>query len=69
MTDLALPTARDEEWRYADFTALETLAPEAFGVWKEVELAPGETRRHCTVLDNSWPGLSRVRLHRRSPPA
>ena len=44
MTDLALPTARDEEWRYADFTALETLAPEAFGVWKEVELAPGETR-------------------------
>ena len=62
MTDLALPTARDEEWRYADFTALETLAPEAFGVWKEVELAPGETRRHCTVLGSDNPELHRVRI-------
>ena len=62
MTLATLPTARDEEWRYADFTALETLAPEAFGRWKEVELAPGETRRKCLILDGSSPELHRVRL-------
>jgi Fe-S cluster assembly protein SufD len=59
---VALPTARDEEWRYADFAALETLAPEAFGEWKEIELAPGETRRKCLILDGSGPELHRVRL-------
>ena len=62
MNAVVLPTARDEEWRYADFTALETLAPEAFGRWKEVELAPGETRRKCLILDGSSPELHRVRL-------
>ena len=42
---LALPTWRDEEWRYADFDALATLAPDRFGEWKEIALAPGESRR------------------------
>ena len=59
---VALPTSRDEEWRYADFTALEALAPEEFGKWKAVELAPGETRRKCLVLGGSGPELHRVRL-------
>ena len=63
MTELAtLPTARDEAWRYADFAALETLAPERFGEWKEIALAPGETRRECLVLNGSGPELHRVRL-------
>ena len=63
MTALAaLPTQRDEEWRYADFAALATLAPERFGEWKEIELAPGERRRKCLVLDGSGPELHRVRL-------
>jgi Fe-S cluster assembly protein SufD len=63
MTELvALPTVRDEEWRYADFSALETLAPEEFGQWKEIELASGETRRKCLVLDGAEPELHRVRL-------
>lgn len=57
-----LPTVRDEEWRYADFTALGTLAPEAFGRWKDIELAPGETRRKCLILDGAGPELHRVRL-------
>jgi Fe-S cluster assembly protein SufD len=57
-----LPTTRDEEWRYADPAALAELTPEALDAWKDVTLAPGETRRHCTVLDDTWPGLSRVRL-------
>lgn len=56
------PTTRDEAWRYADPAALETIAPEEFGKWTEVVLAPGETRRHCTVLDDRWAGLNRVRI-------
>ena len=62
MTPLALPTSRDEEWRYADFAALESLAPERFGEWKEVELAAGEARRKCMVLGGSGPELHRIRL-------
>lgn len=62
MSELALPTARDEDWRYADFAALETLAPEAFGAWKDVTLAAGETRRHCMVLGSDSPELHRIRL-------
>ena len=62
MSLAVLPTARDEEWRYADFAALDTLAPEAFGVWKDVALAPGETRRKCLVLGGDAPELHRIRL-------
>ncbi|MGZ3259609.1 MAG: SufD family Fe-S cluster assembly protein, partial [Croceibacterium sp.] len=62
MNAITLPTKRDEEWRYADFAALETLAPEAFGEWKAIELAAGETRRKCLVLDGSGPELHRVRI-------
>jgi len=57
-----LPTTRDEEWRYADPVALAELTPARLDAWKEITLAPGETRRHCTVLDDSWPGVHRVRL-------
>ena len=62
MTGLELPNSRDEAWRYADFAALATLAPERFGEWKEIELAASETRRKCLVLDGSGPELHRVRL-------
>lgn len=63
MTELvAIPTQRDEAWRYADFTALAALAPEAFRQWKEIELAPGETRAKCLILGGSEPELHRVRL-------
>src|SRR6185503_5785931 len=57
-----LPTTRDEEWRYADPVALAELTAVELDAWKEIALAPGEVRRHCTVLDDGWPGLSRVRL-------
>ena len=63
MTDLAaLPTARDEEWRYADFSAVDALAPEAFSEWKDVTLAPGEVRRKCLVVGGGAPELHRIRL-------
>ena len=41
MTELTLPTARDEAWRYADFGALAGLAPDAFERWREIAVAPG----------------------------
>ena len=62
MSELRLPTQRDEEWRYADFAALEALAPERFGEWKDVAIAPGETRRKCMVLGGSAPELHRIRI-------
>ena len=58
----ALPTARDEAWRYADFEALQALAPERFAEWKEIVLAPGETRSKSLVLADGQAGLHRVRL-------
>jgi Fe-S cluster assembly protein SufD len=57
-----LPTTRDEAWRYADPVALAELTPEALDAWKEIALAPGETRAKCLVLDDAHSGLHRVRL-------
>ncbi len=63
MSELAiLPTWRDEEWRYADFTALDAFDPQEFGKWKEIKLAPGENRAKCLLLDGAGPELHRVRL-------
>jgi Fe-S cluster assembly protein SufD len=62
MTELALPTTRDEEWRYADPEALAQLAPADLEVWHETALAPGETRSKTLILDETYPGLHRVRL-------
>jgi Fe-S cluster assembly protein SufD len=59
---IALPTRRDEEWRYADAEALAGLTLADLDVWHEAVLAPGETRRKCLVLDDEFPGLHRVRL-------
>ena len=58
----ALPTAKHEDWRYADFSALQSFAPERFGEWKDVALAPDETRRKCLVLEGAGPELHRIRL-------
>jgi Fe-S cluster assembly protein SufD len=57
-----LPTQRDEDWRYADPRALAALRPLDLETWHEVELAPGETRGKCLVLDDGFPGLHRVRM-------
>ncbi len=57
-----LPTIKQEEWRYADFDAVGTFAPEAFDRWKEVSLEEGETRRHSMVVGGDAPELHRIRL-------
>ena len=57
-----LPTIRDEEWRYADADVLERLSPDTFDQWKDIELTPGETRRHCMIVGSAAPELHRIRL-------
>jgi Fe-S cluster assembly protein SufD len=62
VTDLQIPTIRQEDWRYADPRALEQFTPDAFAQWKEVELAPGETHRHCMIIHGHAPELHRIRI-------
>ena len=57
-----LPTIHDEEWRYADFTALETV-PEAKVIgWDEIAVAPGEVFARCIVLQADAPEVQRLRV-------
>ncbi len=63
MTLAALPTTRDEEWRYADGATLAALAPADLDVWNETTLAPGELRAKDLILDDAHPGIHRVRLN------
>ena len=62
MSDNKLPSIRDEAWRYADAAVLERLSPDTFDQWKDVDLAPGETRRHCLVVGSDAPELHRIRI-------
>ncbi len=58
----ALPTTRDEGWRYADIDAVAKLGADALDHWKEVSLAAGESQRHCMVVGSDAPELHRIRL-------
>lgn len=58
----ALPTIRDEEWRYADFDAVGAMNPADLSGWSEIEVAAGETLRECLVLDGAEPGVKRLRI-------
>lgn len=63
MSDLAtLPTTRDEDWRYADAAALRDLTAETLDGWHEITLTAGEAQAQTYVLDDSAPGVTRVRL-------
>jgi Fe-S cluster assembly protein SufD len=62
MTLAALPTTREEDWRYADPAALAQLAPDDLDAWRQIALAPGEARTKDLVLDDAHGGVHRVRL-------
>ena len=47
MSDVALPTRKDEAWRYA---AVEALQGVALDDWRAIEVAAGETFRDCLVI-------------------
>ncbi len=58
----ALPTTRDEAWRYARPDALAALTPQALDAWQEVELAKDEVHREVLLLAGQRGGLQRIRL-------
>ena len=62
MTLAALPTTREEEWRYADPAELARLEPAALDGWKEVALPSGEVRCKELMLGEGQGGVHRVRL-------
>ena len=57
-----MPSIREEDWRYADASALAELAPADLDAWREIALAPGETRTKDLVLGDAHGGVHRVRL-------
>lgn len=56
------PSARDEEWRYADIDAVGRFAPETIDSWRSINVPAGETFRECFVIDGGDPFLSRVSI-------
>lgn len=61
---LALPTNRDEDWRYADAAYLAGADPVALARWEDIRVAPGEALRDCRVLTaHAAPGhVERLRV-------
>jgi len=58
----ALPTRRDEAWRYADIDALARIGADAINEWREITVAAGETWRETMVVGSDNPELRRIRL-------
>ncbi|MEP3422506.1 MAG: SufD family Fe-S cluster assembly protein [Erythrobacter sp.] len=58
----ALPTRRDEGWRYADVDALARLGAAALDQWRDVTIADGDTWRETLVVGSDEPELHRLRL-------
>lgn len=59
---LALPTRRDEAWRYADMDALARLGADALGHWREIAVPAGETFNACHVVGGNEPEVNRMRV-------
>jgi Fe-S cluster assembly protein SufD len=63
-TALALPTTRDEAWRYADGEWLAKADPVAIAHWHEHAVAPGETERGMAVFEPDGASkVDRLRVH------
>lgn len=62
----AIPTTRDEDWRYADGDWLASAEPTLLTGWHEHDVAPGEIERgFATISPESAPGgtVDRLRVH------
>jgi len=55
----ALPTPRDEDWRYADPDWLASADPVALGVWEDISVGEGETLVETRI---AAPGVQRLRI-------
>lgn len=61
---LALPTTRDEAWRYADGDWLAKADPVEIAHWHEHSVAPGETERGMAMFEPEGEGkVDRLRVH------
>lgn len=61
---LALPTTRDEEWRYADGDWLARADPVEIAHWHDHDVAPGETERGMAVFEpDAGSRVDRLRVH------
>ncbi len=58
----ALPTRRDEAWRYADTDAMARIGVEALGQWREITLGDGETLCETMLIGSAAPELHRIRV-------
>ena len=61
MSTAALPTRKDEAWRYA---AVEALQGVALDNWRDVEVAAGDYFRDCLVVADRADGLEGTALKR-----
>lgn len=60
---LALPTTRDEDWRYADAQALASADPALLTGWTQWAVAAGEVRRESRVIGLDDAAIERLRIH------
>lgn len=58
----ALPTTREEAWRYSDKAAMAALDLDALNQWQEITLAPDETRTETRILAERQEGVHRIRM-------
>lgn len=59
---LALPTRRDEAWRYADMDAVARLGVVALDQWQTITVAAGESVTRCMIVGSDAPELHRFRV-------
>jgi Fe-S cluster assembly protein SufD len=59
----ALPTTRDEQWRYAGAASLARLAPDAFESSTKLEVVAGETTQQYLALLDEAPQVKRLKFH------
>lgn len=60
---LAIPTTRDEDWRYADAGTLASVDPALLTGWTQWTVAAGEVRRESRVIGHDDAAIERLRIH------
>lgn len=60
-TPIALPTRKDEAWRYS---AVEALRGVPLDAWRDLAVAAGETHRDCLVVEDRSGAREGTTLHR-----
>ena len=58
MTELSLPTRRDEAWRYSDLDALAPLWPDIAGTREEIVVSAGESANRQLILETGEPNVA-----------